>query len=101
MEISKHSIGVGSLCIDVVDTTNVVQKTETLQTHTLVNDQTLQSGINQRRKAVRQLKKAKNSYNNMVDFSRGSIATQKLEHSRLIKFERVRRNGKRIAKRAQ
>ena len=36
-----------------------------------------------------------------VDISRGSIASQKLEHSRMIEFEKARRVGKRLGKKAQ
>ena len=44
--------------------------------------------------------KAKN-IGNVGDLSRGSIATQKLQHSKMINFERGRRTGKRLGLKAQ
>ena len=75
---AKHSIGVESLCID-----------QTLQDQTIPS---VRAQIKSRQTAVVQ---------NVGDFSRGSIATQKLNQSKLIKLEKVKRVGKRIGKKAQ
>ena len=77
IEASKHSIGVGSICID--DEINI-QQTETVY-ETIKLPQ----------------KKATNKNNETVQ----SIASQKLEHSRMISFQRQRRTGKRLGKKAQ
>lgn len=44
--------------------------------------------------------KAKN-VGNVGDLSRGSIASQKLQHSKMINFERGRRTGKKLGLKAQ
>ena len=68
IEASRHSIGVGSICID--DEINIEQ-TETI--YETVNVQKKQP-----------VKKQKQINNETVQ----SIASQKLEHSRMISFQR-------------
>ena len=80
IEASKHSIGVGSICID--DEINIEQ-TETVY------------------ETINVPKKPKKKQSQINNETVQSIASQKLEHSRMISFQRQRRTGKRLGKKAQ